>query len=114
MAIKRICLIPTDTETYDSNYNIAVDLNLLENGVPTRQMTAFGAMGGLAENSENIEPFLLFADGTGDFGSGWEEERDFRFNLRGTDRAVTVGEFFTYKNGEEEITYRVTQIIDIQ
>ena len=113
MTIRRICLTPTDSETYTPDYNITVDLNLADSGVPTNRMTAFGVRGGLAESAENIEPFLLFTDGSGDFGSGWEEERDFHFNLRGTGRAVTIGELFTFIYGGEEITYRVTQVIDL-
>lgn len=114
MTIRRICLTPTDSENYDPEYNITVDLDLLDSGVPTNRMTAFGVRGGLSQNATNIEPFLLFADGSGDFGSGWEEERDFHFNLRGTGRAVMIGELFTYKCGGEEITYRVTQVINLE
>ncbi len=114
MTIKRICLTPTDSSTYGPDYKIAVDLDLLDNGVPSGRLTAIGVRGGLAKDSENIEPFLLFADGSGDFGSGWEEERDFHLNLLGMGRAVTAQEVFTFKNDEDEITYRVTQVIDLK
>jgi len=114
MNVKRVCLTPTDSETFGPDYNITVDLELLGSGVPTSRMTAFGARGGLAKSSGNIEPFLLFPDGSGDFGSGWEEERDFHFNVRGMGRAITVGELFTFQSDNEEITYRVTQVTDIR
>lgn len=111
MPIQRICLTPIGT--YGPDYNITVDLYLSESGVPTDRMTAFGVRGSLREDSEN-EPFLLFRDGSGDFGSGWEDERDFQLNLRGNGRAVRINELFTFESAGEQITYRVTQIIELQ
>lgn len=114
MSIKRICLTPTASETYGPDYNITVDLYLSDNGVPTDRMTAFGVRGSLKKDSEN-EPFLLFTDGSGDFGSGWDDDdRDFHFNLRGKGRAVFVGELFTFDGTDEPITYRVTEVVDLQ
>jgi hypothetical protein len=113
MTIKRICLTPTDPKNYDKDYNITVDLNLSETGIPTERSTALGVRGSLKKDSNN-ETFLFFKDGWGDFGSGFEEGRDFHLNLRGAGRSVAVGEFFTYKDDSEEITYKVTQVINLQ
>jgi len=115
MPMKRICMVPTDTENYDSGYNITVDAFLTEEGVPTDRMTAFGARGGIAKNSENIEPFLLFKDGSLDFGTDWDvEDRDFHLNMRGQGRAIREGELFTFTGPGEEIIYRVKQMVDLQ
>ena len=64
MSIKRICMVPTDVENYDRSWNITVDLFLDDAGVSTDRMTAFGARGGIAPTSDEVEPFLLFNDGT--------------------------------------------------
>lgn len=115
MTMKRICLQPTDSENYDPDYNITVDIFLTEDGMPTTKMTAFGVMGGMAQDSQNIQPFLLFKDGTADFGTDWEDEyRDCRFNLRENGRAVAPGELFTFTLNGDEITYRVTQLVNLQ
>lgn len=115
MAIKRICLQPTDAEKYDPDYNITVDLFLTEDGTPTTKMTVFGVMGGMAQESENIQPFLLFKDGSADFGTDWDDEdRDCHFNLRENGRVVAVGELFTFDLSGDEIIYRVTKIVDPQ
>lgn len=69
MPMKRICLVPTDPENHDATWNITVDLFLNESGVPTDQMTAFGARVGVSPSSKEIGPFLLFTDGSLDFGT---------------------------------------------
>lgn len=115
MTMKRICLQPTDAENYDPGYNITVDLFLAEDGIPTTKMTAFGVMGGMAQDSHDIQPFLLFKDGSADFGTDWDdEERNCLFNLRGNGRVIATGELFTFNLSGEEITYRVSQLIDVQ
>lgn len=115
MAMKRICLQPTDAEYYDADYNITVDLFLTEDGIPTTKMTAFGVMGGMAQDSQNIQPFLLFKDGSVDFGTDWDDEdRNCTFNLRDNGRAIAAGELFTFNLSGDEITYRVTQLVDLQ
>lgn len=113
MPIKRVCLVPTNKNEYDEEWNIAVDLFLGEGNIPTDRMTSFGSMGGLTEQAMCIEPFLLYRDGKLDFGTNFEDaDQNHKLNIRGSGRAVNVGELFTYTNSEEEITYRVTQIVD--
>ena len=115
MPMKRICLVPTDTKNYDRTWNITVDLFLDENGVSTDRMTAFGARGGIAPSSVEIEPFLLFKDGTLDFGTDHDDEyQNCRLNLRGVGRIVKQNEFFTFKGHDEEVTYVVKQVIELQ
>lgn len=115
MPMKRICMVPTDTEDYDHTWNITVDLFLDDNGVSTDRMTAFGARGGIAPSSVEIEPFLLFKDGTLDFGTEYDDEhQNCHLNLRGLGRVVKQNELFTFKDYDEEVTYRVTQVIELQ
>jgi hypothetical protein len=114
MPIKRICLEPA-LKKYDSAWNITVDLFLNENGTSTDKMTAFGARGGVSPSAEEIEPFLLFTDGTLEFGTGWDEEQhDCHLNLRGEGKVIKAHEYFTYSGEGEEITYRVTQVVDLK
>jgi len=113
MPMKRICLVPTDPENHDATWNITVDLFLNDSGVSTDQMTAFGARGGVSRSSEEIGPFLLFTDGRLDFGTDFDDEyRDCHLNLRGSGRVIKQQEYFTYIGEGEEITYRVTQVVD--
>ena len=118
MISKRVCLSPLSRE-YDSEdrrlYKISVDLVLDEAGIPSPKMTAFGLRGGLAENSPIVQPFILFKDGSVDFGDEWDSEyREATFNLRGQGRKVVEGEVFTLCTPDEgEITYSVTQIIPL-
>lgn len=114
MHLKRVLLTPTDTMNHGPDSNITVDLILSDDGVPIGQHETFGMRSGRVGNEAlNVEPFVLFDDGSGDYGSGWEEERDFHFNLRGAGRAVVLGEYFTYTFGELNITYRVTEVVDL-
>ena len=111
MPMMRVCLEPTDSD-YDAEWNITLDLTVSDEGQPSPRMTSFGVRGGLASTSSSIEPFLLFGDGTIDFGTGWEDdERELRTNLFGG-TAIRVGEYFTIGDGEEAVTYRVTRILD--
>ncbi|WP_417599340.1 hypothetical protein [Pararhodobacter oceanensis] len=115
MPMKRICMVPTDAEKYDRTWNITVDLFLDDAGVSTDRMTAFGARGGMAPFSGGIEPFLLFKDGTLDFGTDHDDEyRNCHLNLRGSRRVVQQNELFTFKGHDEELTYRVQQAIELQ
>lgn len=116
MPMKRICLMPTNAEDYDADWNIAIDVVLNEEGTASRRMTAFGSRGGLGNNGAGVEPFLLRPDGAVDFGSGYDaEDRDARFNLRDLGRRVAVGELFTFTDGNEgDVIYRVTQVIDLE
>lgn len=115
MPMKRICMVPTDAENYDRTWNITVDLFLDEAGVSTDRMTAFGARGGIAPSSDEIEPFLLFKDGTLDFGTDHDDEyQNCHLNLRGSGRPVQQNELFTFRGHDEELTYRVTQVIELQ
>lgn len=109
----RVCLVPTDAVNYGQDYNIAVDLVLDEDGLPSRAATAFGARGSLAPEAGKA-PFLLFPNGDGDWGSDWEDGRDFTLNIRGAGRRVRAGELFTYADAAEgEIVYRVTKILPL-
>lgn len=118
MISKRVCLVPVGKE-YDATdrrlYKISVDLVLDDAGVPSGKMTAFGLRGGLAEDAEIVQPFILFKNGSVDFGDEWDEEyRDATFNIRGQGREVFEGEVFTLKTSDEgEVTYRVTQVVPL-
>ena len=114
MPTKRICLVPTNADDYDADWNLAIDVVLNEDGTASRRMIAFGSRGSLGNGSRSLEPFLLRPDGAVDFGNDFEaEDRDAHFNLRDAGRRVTVGALFTFTDGNEgEIVYRVTQVID--
>jgi len=119
MPMKRICLVPAD-KSYDKTWNITIDLFLDKDGVPTDKMTAFGARGGIAQSSDEIEPFLLYTKGILDFGTDFEDrDQNCKLNIRGSKRVVDVGELFTYEgplndNAEGELTYRVSQVVELQ
>ena len=119
MPVFRVCLEPAlNHDNYGPAYNMSIDMILDDQGNPLPRMTFLGVMGGLAPNADGICPFVLFADGTGDFGDGFDAPyRDFTFNIVGPDAVVQPNEFFTYvgvgEDGEEIIVYRVVQMIPL-
>jgi|TARA_R100001369_G_scaffold91609_1_gene133407 hypothetical protein len=114
MPLKRVCLEPVDKAEYnDDEWKIALDLVLLDDGVPFHNWTTFGVRGGMAEDSACIEPFMLFKDGTIDFGTDFEENRTCKSNFL-TGRRFSRDELFTVTLEDgDEVTYRVTRIIDL-
>lgn len=114
MTMKRVCLEPTDTKKYDSDYNIVVDLFLDREGKPSPKMPALGCMGPISKSDGEIYPFIIRSNGDIDFGAGYGQgEREFHLNLRGDGRSVMLGEFFTYNENGDEIVYRVTKTVDL-
>lgn len=110
MPIKRVCLNPTDRAIYGDEYNVTLELALNDDGTPTRRMTSFGCYGGMGGRHET-EPFLLRTDGVLDFGHTFKDNRLSMSNLM-SGRAFHLGEYFTIRYDDEDITYRVTQILD--
>ena len=73
MPIRRVCFQPASNEVAQ---NVIIDIFVTDEGFATRQMVALGVLGGLREDSECVEPFLLRPDGSMDFGTGYDEDSD--------------------------------------
>ena len=114
MPINRVCLEPLNQRDYPSaEWKLALDLVLVDDGHPIHAWTTYGVRGGLAEESSCIEPFLLFGDGTMDFGTDFDEDRTCETNFL-SGRRFGEGELFTViPQGGDEITYRVTRMIKL-
>ena len=115
MPMKRVCAIPTQVHKNDTDYNLSLDLFLSDDGTPTRRMTTFGNLGSMADKAGESEPFLLFTSGVIDFGSSYDDDavRYTQSNIL-NGRQIVIGEHFNLTYEGVEITYRVTQILDMQ
>lgn len=110
MPIRRICLQPAQNE---DAYNVTIDIFVTDEGFATRQMVALGVLGGLREDAECVEPFLLRPDGAMDFGTVYDEDNDRDGRIeRMAERPFVVGELFTISYEGEEYVYRVAQVVD--
>ncbi len=96
----------------DASYNIAVDLLLNDQSLPTNKMTQFGAFGGLSAKSMHVAPFSIYTSGEIDFGTGYKTERWGQTDLL-AGRSIKLDEYFSFRlesEGNEEMTYQVTAL----
>ncbi len=110
MAGRQFVRVKADPTSDNSDtYPIYLDLVIHSGGDVAGSEPIFGYQGELGSRKGHSWPFVLYYDGTLDYGDQYEEgDRLFRLNIR--EAGVRLGELLTLSSSEGDEFFRIAKV----